>query len=289
MSRRWFLIIPLLILCLLLGACSRIGLVYRNLDVIIPWTLNDYLDMSSEQSSGFKQRLRQHLSWHCNTQLPRYLDWLDHLHLMVQNNQVSDAALQASIDQAKQAITEIAQQITPSTVELLQSLDDQQVTSMKNAFTKDQQKQRERYLTAPLAQQIELRSQRMGKRLNAWLGPLSPSQQQRVQQWAASLGEQNRQWITHRSQWQTQFSKALEQRQNNDFPQRIEQLLVSREASESADYRQAYAHAEHATRSLLVDLMATSSASQRQHLLKKIGRVRNDLAALKCPPEPAPD
>ncbi|MCJ7957700.1 MAG: DUF6279 family lipoprotein [Pseudomonas sp.] len=282
MARRWHLLIPLLILSLILGACSRVGLAYRNLDVIIPWTLNDYLDMNSEQKSWFDQRLQQHLSWHCTTQLPGYLDWLDRLQLMVQNNQVSDQGLQERTQEAKQAIAETAQQITPSAVELLQGLDDQQVKDMNSTFAKDLQEHQEQYLKPPLAQQIEQRSQRMSKRLNAWLGPLSPSQQQRVEQWSASLGEQNQQWIANRAHWQAQFSAAMEQRQSSDFPRRIEQLLVHRESLWTADYRQAYAHTEQAARSLLVDLMAQSSQAQRQRLLKKIGGVRKDFAELKC-------
>ncbi|MFP3537717.1 MULTISPECIES: DUF6279 family lipoprotein [Pseudomonas] len=282
MARRWHLLIPLLIISLLLGACSRVGLAYRNLDVIIPWNLNDYLDMNSEQKSWFNQRLQQHLSWHCTTQLPGYLDWLDRLQLMVQNNQVSDQGLQERTREAKQAIAETAQQITPSAVELLQGLNDQQVKEMNSAFAKDLQEHQEQYLKPPLAQQIEQRGQRMSKRLNAWLGPLSPSQQQRVEQWSSSLGEQNQQWIANRAHWQAQFSAAVEQRQNSDFPQRIEQLLVHRESLWTPDYRQAYAHTEQAARSLLVDLMAQSTPAQRQRLLKKIDGVRKDFAELKC-------
>ncbi|AAY90858.1 hypothetical protein D3X12_12600 [Pseudomonas protegens] len=282
MARRWHLLIPLLIISLLLGACSRVGLAYRNLDVIIPWNLNDYLDMNSEQKSWFNQRLQQHLSWHCTTQLPGYLDWLDRLQLMVQNNQVSDQGLQERTREAKQAIAETARQITPSAVELLQGLNDQQVKEMNSAFAKDLQEHQEQYLKPPLAQQIEQRSQRMSKRLNAWLGPLSPSQQQRVEQWSSSLGQQNQQWIANRAHWQAQFSAAVEQRQNSDFPQRIEQLLVHRESLWTPDYRQAYAHTEQAARSLLVDLMAQSTPAQRQRLLKKIDGVRKDFAELKC-------
>ncbi|NBF08425.1 DUF6279 family lipoprotein [Pseudomonas sp. Fl4BN1] len=282
MSRRWHLLIPLLILSLLLSACSRVGLAYRNLDVIIPWSLNDYLDMRSEQKSWFDQRLQQHLNWHCTTQLPGYLDWLDRLQLMVQDNQVNDQALQARTQEAKQAIAATARQIAPSAVELLQDLDDQQVKDMNAAFAKDLQKHQEQYLKPPLPRQIEQRSQRMSKRLNAWMGPLSPSQQQRVEQWSASLGEQNQQWIANRAHWQAQFSAAVEQRQNNDFPQRIEQLLVNRESLWTADYRRAYAHTEQAARSLLVDLMAASSPGQRQRLLQKIDGIRKDFTALKC-------
>lgn len=282
MSRHWHLLVPLLIISLLLGACSRVGLAYRNLDVIIPWTLNDYLDMNSEQKGWLNQRLQQHLSWHCTTQLPGYLGWLDRLQLMVQNNQVSDEALQARTEEARQAIADTARQITPSAVELLQGLDDQQVKEMNNAFAKDLKEHEEQYLKPPVAQQIEQRSQRMSKRLKAWLGPLSPGQQQRIDQWSASLGTQNQQWIANRAHWQAQFSAAVQQRQDRDFPQRIEQLLIHRESLWTPAYRQAFSHTEQAARSLLVDLMASSTPEQRQRLLKKIDGVRQDFAALKC-------
>lgn len=282
MSRRCYFLIALLIASLLLGACSRVGLAYRNLDVIIPWTLDDYLDMNSEQKSWLNQRLQQHLSWHCSTQLPGYLDWLDRLQSMVRDNQINDAALQARTREAKQAIAEIAGQITPSAVELLQGLDERQVAQMNSSLAKDLQEHREQYLQPPLARQIEQRSQRMEKRLRAWLGTLNPQQRLRVERWSVSLGEQNRQWLANRAHWQALFSAAVQQRRASDFPQRIEQLLVDRESLWTADYRQAYEHTEQAARSLVVDLMASSSPEQRQRLLKKIDGVRQDFTNLKC-------
>ena len=58
---RWFKqIAALLIFTLALGACSRVGLAYRNLDVIIPWSLSDYVDMNGEQKDWFNERLKEH-------------------------------------------------------------------------------------------------------------------------------------------------------------------------------------------------------------------------------------
>lgn len=178
---RWFKqIAALLIFTLALGACSRVGLAYRNLDVIIPWSLSDYVDMNGEQKDWFSERLKEHLSWHCTTQLPGYLDWLDRLQAMVESNQVSDAALQERTAEAKQAIAETAREITPSAIELLQGLDDKQVAEMNDAFAKDLRKRQQEYVKPPLAQQIKERGERMEKRLNDWLGPLSDTQKQRV-------------------------------------------------------------------------------------------------------------
>ncbi|PWE37722.1 hypothetical protein C9I50_25800 [Pseudomonas prosekii] len=279
----WFKRVALLlIISLALGACSRVGLAYRNLDVIIPWTLGDYLDMSGEQKGWFNERLKEHLSWHCTTQLPGYLDWLDRLQAMVEANQVTNEALKTRTQEAKQAIAQTAKEITPSAIQLLKGLDDQQVAEMNEAFAKDQRKRQEEYLKPSLAQQIKERSERMNKRLNDWLGPLSPTQQQRVSAWSNALGDQNQQWIANRAHWQNQFSAAVAQRQSAEFPQRIETLLVNRESLWTPAYRQAYDNTEAQARSLLVDLMAESTPEQRQRLLKKIEGVRKDFNDLKC-------
>ncbi|WP_392886299.1 DUF6279 family lipoprotein [Pseudomonas migulae] len=282
MSRWLKCLAVVLTLSLALGACSRMGLAYRNLDVIIPWTLSDYLDMNGEQKGWFNERLREHLSWHCTTQLPGYLDWLDRLQVMVETNQVTDAALQARTQEAKQAIAQTAREITPSAIELLQGLDDKQVAEMNDAFAKDQRKRQQDYVKPSLDQQIKERAERMDKRLNDWLGPLSPTQQQRVVSWSNALGDQNTQWIANRAHWQKQFSAAVAQRQSPEFPQRIETLLVNRESLWTADYRKAYANTEAQARSLFVDLMAESTPTQRERLLKKIEGVRKDFNDLKC-------
>ncbi|WP_223591339.1 DUF6279 family lipoprotein [Pseudomonas sp. A-R-19] len=282
---RWFKHIVIVLsvsLALALGACSRMGLAYRNLDVIIPWTLSDYLDMNGEQKSWLDERLKEHLSWHCTTQLPGYLEWLDRLQTMIATNQVSDAALQARAHEAEQAIAETAREITPSAIELLQGLDDKQVADMNEAFAKDQRKRQEVYLKPSLDQQVKERGDRMEKRLNDWLGPLSTTQRQRVTTWSGALGDQNTQWIANRAHWQKQFSAAVAQRQSPQFPQRIETLLVNRESLWTPAYRQAFANTEAQARSLFVDLMAESTPNQRERLLKKIEGVRKDFSDLKC-------
>lgn len=282
MLRRLKLLMLLLTLSLVLAGCNRVGLAYRNLDVIIPWTLNDYLDMNAGQKSWFNDTLKEHLAWHCTTQLPGYLDWLDRLQQMVDSNQVTDAALQTRTVEAKQAIAEIAREITPSAVQLLQGLDDQQVKDMSDALAKDLRKRQDEYLKPPLAQQIKERAQRMSKRLDAWIGPLSPAQQNRVTAWSAQLGAQNQAWIGNRAHWQAQFIEALQQRHSADFPQKIQQLLVDRESLWTPQYRAAYAQTEAAARSLLIDVMAQSSPAQRLKLTQKIDKVRSDFQALKC-------
>ncbi|MCD5991863.1 hypothetical protein KDX30_28640 [Pseudomonas sp. CDFA 553] len=274
--------ISLLMAVFILGGCTRVGLAYRNLDIIIPWSLSDYLEMNSAQKDWFDERLKEHLSWHCTTQLPGYLGWLDRLQRMVETNQVTADELQARTDEAKLAIGQISRQITPSAVELLAQLDDKQVQEMQNAFAKDQRKRENEYLKEPLPQQISDRAERMEKRLTPWMGNLNAAQLQRIQSWSQSLGEQNRAWLDNRASWQKRFVATVQDRKAPDFPSKIAKLLQDRETFWTPEYREAYDRTEQAAISLLVDLMAQSTPEQRQRLLSKIADTRKDFTDLSC-------
>lgn len=266
----------------LLAGCSQIGLTYRHLDFIIPWSLNDYLDMNASQKDWLDERLKEHLSWHCTTQIPGYLDWLDRLQGMVENNQVNQEQLEARTAEARQAIATLSKEITPSAVELLRQLDDQQVGEMQAAFAKDLRKHEDEFVDQPLDKQISERAQRMEKRLTPWMGKLNAAQQARVMQWSTSLGEQNRLWIDNRAHWQSLLLAAVKQRNAADFDQKIASLLQDRQTFWTPEYRATYDHTEQAAISLIADLMAQSTADQRQKLLAKIADVRKDFTDLSC-------
>lgn len=266
----------------LLAGCSQIGLTYRHLDFIIPWSLNDYLDMNASQKDWLDERLKEHLSWHCTTQIPGYLDWLDRLQGMVENNQVNQEQLKARTAEARQAIATLSKEITPSAVELLRQLDDQQVAEMEAAFAKDLRKHEDEYVDQPLDKQISERAQRMEKRLTPWMGKLNAAQQARVMQWSTSLGEQNRLWIDNRAHWQSLLLAAVKQRKAGDFDQKIASLLQDRQTFWTPEYRATYDHTEQAAISLIADLMAQSTVDQRQKLLAKIADVRKDFTDLSC-------
>lgn len=275
-------LVTLLLAVSLLTGCSQVSLAYRNLDMIIPWSLNDYLKVRGEQKDWLDERLKQHLQWHCSTQLPGYLTWLDGLEQMVRDDQVTAAGLQARTREAEQAIARIAQQVTPSAVELLGKLDDRQVQEMQQAFERDQAKRQKQYLNQPLDKQIAERAERMEKRLSPWMGSLNTVQKARVQQWSASLGEQNQAWLANRASWQSRFLTAVQQRNQSDFAPRITALLQDRQTFWTQDYREAYDRTEQAAINLVVDVYAQSTPEQRQRLLRRIDDMRKDFNDLDC-------
>jgi len=276
-----FSLVALLCAATLLG-CSRIDLAYRNLDTLVPWSLGDYLDMNREQKNWLDQRLQAHLAWHCTTQLPGYLDWLDRMRAMVAEDQVTDQALQQRTAEAREAIARVTEAITPSAVELLRGMDDQQVEEMRQAFADDIRERQRTYVDTPLAKQISKRAERMEKRIKPWLGELNAAQRLRVQNWSQALGDQNRQWIANRAHWQQQLLLAMQQRATPSLEPRVAQLLQHKESLWTQDYRKAFNNTELQARGLLVDLIKDSTPAQRQFLQERLSKVRTSFSELKC-------
>lgn len=273
-----------LLCCLLLTGCSRATLVYSNLDTLIPWSLNDYLDLDRSQQSELRQRLRKHLAWHCSTQLPELLTSLQQLERASASGQLDQRDLQPHYRDARDALRSIAVEITPTALDLLRALDDEQVRELAAALAENRREHREKYLAPPLSLQIRERAERMQERLQFWFGDLNVAQRQRVLLWSHSLGEQNRRWLENRELWQQTLLDAVRQRHGEDFERRIVQLLQEREALLDEGSRAALQRAEHAGLLLVADLYDLADETQRAHLTRQLARLQADFASLECLP-----
>lgn len=280
------ILLLLLAMAVALAGCSRINLAYRNLDLLVSWSMNDYLDMNRNQQSRLREQLREHLAWHCRTQLPNDLDALQRLRQQVRQGELDERAVRSHYQDIRQAIGSVAVEVTPTTVQLLRALDDRQVLQLAEALAQDHQEHQEKYLAAPMPQQIRERAERMGKRVKRWSGKLDAAQQQRILVWAHALGGQNRLWLENRRHWQTALLETLSERHEADFEQRIAHLLQERDSMGTDAYRAALAHNEDATIALISDLYALADTQQRRHLDNRLQRLGNDLGSLDCLPEP---
>ena len=274
----------LLLLCLslLISACSRAGLAYRNLDWLVPWRLNDYLNLDSQQQAWLKPRLQTHLQWHCSAELPRYIDWLQTTESILAQPQPDSAQLLEQFAQFDAALNRIGVEITPTAIELLQGLSEQQVSELYAAMDEDNLEDRQDFLDPPLATQISERQTRMQERLRPWLGRLNSAQTEHIATWANSLGEQNRLWLENRQLWQAELRKVVAERDSADFAERVTRLLQQRESFYSDEYRASYGRSRQALATLFSQLLSNSDEAQRERLSHRLRDLRRDLAEQQC-------
>src|SRR5690606_36685338 len=136
----------------------------------------------------------------------------------------------------------------------------------------------------PLPQQIRERAERMGERVEQWLGKLDAAQRQRILVWAHTLGEQNRLWLENRRHWQLALLETLSDRHEGEFEQHMVRLLQERESRATDAYRAALAPSESGTSALISGRYAPSEAQRRLHLESRVQRRGKDLGSLDCLP-----
>lgn len=274
----------LLLLCLslLITACSRLGLAYRNLDWLVPWRLNDYLNLNAQQQAWLKPRLQKHLQWHCSSELPRYIDWLHSTESILAQPQPDSVRLLEQFVQFDAALKRISVEITPTVIVLLQGLSEQQVSELFAALEEDNVEDRQDFLDPPLNTQISERRERMQERLRPWLGRLNSAQTEHLADWANSLSEQTRLWLESRQRWQEQLRSVLAEPDSADFAPQLTRLLQQREAFYSDAYRASYDRSRQAFATLFSQLLSSADAAQRERLAHRLRDLRRDLVEQQC-------
>ncbi len=272
----------LISLGLLVSACSKAGMAYRNLDWVVSWRVNQYLDLDSQQKAWFKPRLQEHLTWHCSNELPRYVDWLQRTEQLVQTPEPDARQLEMQMIEAEQAFNAIVQQTNPTAVALLANLRPEQVDRLYARMEKDNREDHQKFLEPPLETQIRERAERLEKRLKPWFGSLNEAQRVRVAQWASERRDQNQLWMENRARWQGEFRRVLDDRHAPEFAQRMSDVLENRRGGHDEQTTQAYEQSRQAMAALLSDLLAAADDSQRGQVNQRLASIRSDLAGEIC-------
>lgn len=267
----------------LLGSCSRLELAYRNLDWLIPWSLDNYVSLSKEQKAWLKPRLVTHIAWHCKTQLPAYADWLQRSQTLTSEAQPQAARFDAQFADFRHAVDAIIVQVTPDLTELLRGLSDEQAKELRESLARQNKEQREDYLQPSLAEQIDERAERMEERLQPWFGRLHSEQKARIKAWSQQLGDYNQGWLDNNLRWQQAFLAAVHDRQGEQFPEQMQRLLQQRMSFWEPAYQQRFLAAEAALGELFADLVSNADAKQRERLQTRLAGARKQLNALTCP------
>ncbi len=269
---------------LLLAACSRLDLAYRNLDLVIPWWVSNYITLDDSQEAWMTPRLQKHLAWHCSTQLPEYVAWLEQLDQISQRPQLTATDLRGQFVQVRNAVHDVSVQVTPTVLGLAKDLSPKQMGELYVAMDERNAELREEHVAPPLKEQVAARSLRMRKRVEQWMGPLRASQMARIDTWAKGQGDYNRIWAENRENWQKEVRNALYVRHAPNFPARLTALLQEPEDAWTPEYRKAYPAAENALAQLLTDLFNSADERQRNALREYIGEMVTDLKGLECYP-----
>ncbi len=275
----------------LLSACGPRWM-YTNLDWLIPWYVEDYIELEPHQDDELAVRLAYQLDWHCRTQMPRYADFLRELQeeLRPPGRPVSAERWAAHLDRLRQYWIELVRQIGPDAIAILISASDEQIDTLFVNIEKTNLDLEREYVEPTIKERRRNRHKRMQKRIAYWTGPLNADQKALVVQWAHGLAETAEEWLAHRRMFQAALQRELARRQTGaDFERRFLDLFASPEQLRDPSYQAKIDTNKRLTFQFLENLSRSLTRKQRQHIVKRLDKLAAELEQLACEPPPRGD
>jgi len=274
-----------LLLLFILSGCSRVQLVYNQLDWLIPYYINGYVELSENQDFYLNEQVSGLLKWHCSEHLTSYANLLRNANKKFQSGAMTSAQLEEYAAQFDSYWREIMHFSHPSLVDFFHTLSGEQVNALGERFRVDNSDWYDEFknTSAETIQQTNLEF--MQNELERWFGDLSEAQVQEVRMWSTEFRALGYKGQSAREVWQQRLLQTLAQRENlTKLNAGVTLLFVEPNKLRSKDYIGLMEQNTKVTIKLISTLSSSLTIQQRQHLDSTITTISEDFDALACTP-----
>ena len=269
----------LILLLLTLVGCSGTTFIYNRLDFILPWYLDDYVDLNRGQDAFLDEQLAPFLAWHRMEELPRYLEILDDIDATLDRDRDLTASdIEAISLEIERAWFRLEERGLDWLLALGGELSEEQVQEFLAALWKKQEKYEKKYLERSDAEYREDSYDSLVDNLQDYLGKLDKSQKQLLEEASGQLIRSDATWLRERGDWLRRL-ETLMQREPG-WEQRLREALASRSDTVSEEYVQLYEHNLQVIYTALAQVFNSRTAKQDERLRGRLADLRKDFQTL---------
>ena len=262
---------------LLLSACSSTTFIYNRLDFILPWYLDDYAQLNSEQDKYLEELLSPFLAWHRSEELPRYLLILEQIDSSLDRqlgpDNVADIAAQLEA-----AWYRLEGKALDWLLDLGAELSDEQVQEFLAELQEQQSEYEEEYLERSEEEFREDSYDSLLDSMQDYLGRLDKEQRALLQQASEGLMRSDRTWLTERAAWLERLGVMMQREPG--WQQRIRDASAAKDETVSGEYLRIYEHNTRLIYRAVADTFNSRSNKQDRRLRGKLDDLREDLQTL---------
>jgi hypothetical protein len=271
-------------LVLLLAACSSLQLGYNNVDLLLGYTLDSYLDLNNEQQKLARDGIARLHRWHRSTQLAGYSRLLKEA-TQKAAGPLAVADVREFNAEVNRKLGVVGEQVAGDLARLALTLQPAQVDRLAERLARDTSKARRELIRFAGAESLEQRVERAADRAESWLGRLSPAQHEMIRASIARRPDAHEAWLQERERRQRELV-AVVSRIRTEQPSAetaatwmrdyFAQLAEPRDPERRA--RLAQMRADNAE--LIAQLVNGATPAQREHLARKLRGYAADFEAL---------
>ena len=266
----------LIALLVLLPACSS-TFMYNQLDWLIPWYADDYVDLNREQTKSFKARLIPLLEWHRKDELPTYLPIVDGITADL-DAPITEEVISAWMAELELAYKRLEAHWLPMLLNVGDELSDAQIQELMDNLREEQEELQEEYLDRSEEDYVEDSYDNMADNLSDLLGRLSTEQKQVLQDAAENMQRFDSGWLQERQQWLDKMAVILQR--DPGWQQVMKDEIADQEANRDPTYTEAYEINQSLIFRAMAEVLNARSEKQDKRLRREITDLRADIVTL---------
>ncbi|NVK88963.1 MAG: hypothetical protein HWE13_12585 [Gammaproteobacteria bacterium] len=264
----------ILLAVLLLTGCG-IKFWYNRIDWIVPWFMDDFVELTDGQEDRLEQILIAQTKWHRQQELPRYIAFLTAVRQDVEQQAVAQN-YQTRRQQISVFYETLLAQLAPDAASLMAQLTPEQANAMLTTLAKQDKERMEDYSELSAAERVVEIEENLRDSLRDWVGRLTSSQRALVKEWAAAIKDTTEQRMIYRKAWREAMAFELEVAALDNNQQGLEQLITNGQQFQSETLRQLYQHNAAQSERFLIALYESLSARQKQKLINRLNDYIDD-------------
>jgi hypothetical protein len=258
------------LLVVAIAGCAVANLAYNNAPTLVTYYVDDWFDLTSEQSAWLKPRVTKLVDWHRSNELPTYRNLLTDVQSRVAQNQntLNDVTKLYSI--SRQA----------DMVAFLQKIEPQQIAFIEKKFA-DENKKLAKDTRRAEEERRTKRVERYTERFESWMGKLSEAQIALIKERIAPLPFTEELRLEDRKRWQREFISLLSSKADATTMEReLRALMLTPEAKRAPAYQAKWQQQQDEVMKLTLELVNMATPKQRQAVQKKLSGYVEDVSGL---------
>lgn len=268
------------VLIIVLSGCSS-KLAYNNLDWLIYWYMDDYIELTTKQETVFDHHLESWIDWHRDTELTRYVSQLETLKSELANGQLTEQSINQHFEQASTHWIRVREKISPEIAAMAKTLSDEQVIHLFAALEADNKEKEAEYLEDSAQSEQEKAEERLEditEDVEDRIGSLSEPQRAIVAQYAPQFASTYQDWLAYQRTIQNAARKLFATRDSNpDFTENLVNVMSNPDRYRTDTYLQKREQNRQLYARMTAELAQTLTPVQKRKLLEKIQDIIDDL------------
>jgi hypothetical protein len=273
----------LIVVAVLLAACSMTRVAYSNASPLLTWAIDDYFDLNDGQKDWVRERTDKLVQWHRVSELPDYERLLQSA--MVLSEQPFTAADASRTWFSGRALYDrLMEKLLPDMADLLLKLDAEQLAAVEKNLAAANARLAREVLKGTTEERRQRRTKKYLDYFEDYLGNLSPQQAAMVTLRVQSIPEMGEGWIADRKARQQEVVRLIRAKGSREQTMAgLRRILFDMDSVRPPEYVAMLRKREAQVFEMTAAISETLGAEQRAKLQKKIRGYIADVAYLMVP------